>query len=326
MVTRSVLLNTTKQLEKIENEYLRCVGELERIELEISEVLKWNPDITNGDVQQDGPDIEESLDLMQASTEKATYCPISLHEILSGQGHILRINGEEPSKYRIRLEKRLTALMNLDASVQRELDLKNIDVVKVRNSLKDIEINRLRKELELSSLSQEQAKTYTESAQLPSGLLPPQHDQAMLTVLNHTTHHSTSTSSRGMPNAAPSKITVEDAAGMLVRDLQPVRGDSSGLPGSMMGDVNEIGQLPLHASVAEPFGPHNESLSSPVTRDSHAFTDVSSSLTSVTSVKHGHVNNAIHSARHNAVFRTESKERSSCPPSVNDGSSTYDNA
>jgi hypothetical protein len=85
-------------------------------------------------------------------------CQFSLHEVLSGHARVTRLNGEEAKIYRGRLEKRLTALVILDRQLQEELLLKTGDVRRARDELRDVEVLRLRVELQVNhvdkSLSQ----------------------------------------------------------------------------------------------------------------------------------------------------------------------------
>jgi hypothetical protein len=85
-------------------------------------------------------------------------CQFSLHEVLSGSARVTRFNGEEAKVYRGRLEKRLTALVILDRQLQEELLLKTEDVRRARDEVRDVEVLRLRVELQVNhvdkSLSQ----------------------------------------------------------------------------------------------------------------------------------------------------------------------------
>ena len=78
-------------------------------------------------------------------------CEFSLHEVLSGYARVTRLNGEEPRQYRTRLEKRLGALMILDQQLQDELLAKTEDVRRDRDRLREVEVLRLRVELQVSN-------------------------------------------------------------------------------------------------------------------------------------------------------------------------------
>jgi len=268
MSVRAAVLETSRQLEVLEKNYVQSVSELEFVELEINEVLKWNPEYADGSADDEKePRSTYSLDESSSKTSgrslnQSSYCPVSLHEILSGQAHIIRINGEAPTKYRQRLEKRLAALMVLDEQLQKELNAKNEVVNKVRSVMKDIEIQRLRKEVELNNMQQELHSKF-----------------GSLMVYNQTTQQTTSTTT--IDNSADmttaSQLLIEDlnessasADSGFEADNYVHVGGSSGeqvFPGSMMmpSRSGQNDDLPLHAlsGIKAVPGAHHESLMSP---------------------------------------------------------------
>lgn len=155
MSARTALLISSRKLEDFESEYLQNVSELELVELEISEVMKWNPDLEK-EASSNTDDLSPPKTPPRTSKDipmtPSTYCPISLHEVLSGQARVTRINGEDASKYRVRLEKRVAGLKILDEQLNKELNQKNADLLKIKSLLKDVELQRLRKEVELNNL------------------------------------------------------------------------------------------------------------------------------------------------------------------------------
>lgn len=299
MSVRTTVLETSRQLEILEKNYIQAVSELEFVELEINQVLQWNPeylesssDIGNGASSEGdrGTSSAYSLDDSSSTTtqqqHQPSYCPVSLHEILSGQAHIMRINGESPTKYRQRLEKRLAALLVLDEQLQKELNVKNGIVNKVRSVLKDIEIQRLRKEVELNTLQQQFQNSLTN-----------------MVVYNQTSQQITSTTTidNNSGDRDPKPQDIQLASGLLVGDLnssgasadsgfrpqgESVDDDGTRFPGSMMmpSRSGQEDDLPLRALSGIKAGrqDHNESMMSPSTpfAGTHSNNKTSSSSTS----------------------------------------------
>ena len=125
-------------------------------------------------------------------------CEFSLHEVLSGYARVTRLNGEEPRQYRTRLEKRLGALMILDQQLQDELLAKTEDVRRDRDRLREVEVLRLRVELQISN-------SENSVRQLESEAMVRQGRSDYLQHLAHTAHatspstdrHASSSSSMG---------------------------------------------------------------------------------------------------------------------------------
>ena len=254
---KSELFATQKKNELLESEYISKVSELERLEFEINEVLKWNPDLSdnNNNIEKQTKDIEASLDRMNENSNNTnaknqTYCPISLHEILSGQGHILRINGEAPLPYRMRLEKRLHALLALDSQLQSELDSKNSEVLKIRNILKDLELSRLRKELELSTIGKQRALTSgavdsnSPEAAVPSGLLPDSNSIALLQSFDSNNSPISPIRSNGQGTS-----NLVHATHLLKQDLFPPLPPSTASNDAMSSLLGSYLNLPIRENV-----------------------------------------------------------------------------
>jgi hypothetical protein len=72
--------------------------------------------------------------------------------------------GESASSYRIRLQKRLNGLMILCAQLQHEVDLKSIEVKDARDHVRELEVKRLRLELQVANICTilQQRKTFSE--------------------------------------------------------------------------------------------------------------------------------------------------------------------
>lgn len=64
-----------------------------------------------------------------ASPASTLECEFSLHEVLSGQAAIVRMNGEKPRSYAMRLERRLSSFIVLEEQLQGEFTAK-IEAVK----------------------------------------------------------------------------------------------------------------------------------------------------------------------------------------------------
>ncbi len=60
-------------------------------------------------------------------------CEFSLHEVMSGQASIVRINGEAPKVYILRLQRRLGSLLTLELQIQLEFQAKVAHVKQARD-------------------------------------------------------------------------------------------------------------------------------------------------------------------------------------------------
>jgi len=184
MVLRQAVISISQQLEDAEQDYLSARKELETVEIELSSILEKARAV--GDAEDARTAAASAAKASAAEAARASHteetlshlvsavlqgrepppaitaltarvhapaaparCEFSLHEVLSGYARVTRLNGEEPRVYRARLEKRLSALMVLDQQLQDELLVKTEDVRRDRDRLREVEVLRLRVELQV---------------------------------------------------------------------------------------------------------------------------------------------------------------------------------
>ena len=185
MVLRQAVISISHQLEDAEQDYLSARKELETVEIELSSILEKARTVGDAeDARVAAADASKAAaaEAARASNTEETLsnlvsavlqgrepppaitaltarvnvaavparCEFSLHEVLSGYARVIRLNGEEPRVYRARLEKRLSALMVLDQQLQDELLAKTEDVRRDRDRLREVEVLRLRVELQVT--------------------------------------------------------------------------------------------------------------------------------------------------------------------------------
>lgn len=169
---RQALLAISENVTEWEDELLRSMNELKQLEADVSNKLnsqdasssvfstpsasptKPTTNASNRntvdesivDLITHGPPL--SADLVNAlrngvehiftntnttSMNMNSECEFSLHEVTTGQANVVRINGEAPKLYSMRLQRRLGSLLTLELQIQLEFQAKVVHVKQCRD-------------------------------------------------------------------------------------------------------------------------------------------------------------------------------------------------
>lgn len=140
---RKSLVNLTKELESHEEEYVMKKTVYDEIERELSVLLHPN---TN----KPSPNL---ITIATASPIPTTIqSDITINDVLNGKAKVIRHENESSTDYLTRLHRRLDSLLLLETQLKEQVDKKSEQVSKSRDLFREVEVERLRLELELSSI------------------------------------------------------------------------------------------------------------------------------------------------------------------------------
>mmetsp|Transcript_20272 Transcript_20272/g.18406 ORF Transcript_20272/g.18406 Transcript_20272/m.18406 type:complete len:627 (+) Transcript_20272:1-1881(+) len=132
LTERRKAIELYREIEEIESEIIITSNHYNSLETEINQTIT--------------PLIEDNTTSINIDDRSE----VTLDEVLSGQ-EISRVNGESAKSFRARLQRRLSGLMLIDKELQEELKLRMSDVERTKDELKDLEIQRLRLQLQLTN-------------------------------------------------------------------------------------------------------------------------------------------------------------------------------
>ena len=152
---RRSVLSVSQELEATEREFIVASGDMEMAELEISASLRKQGAATgssSGGNAVGADDTARTTDTAATAEEEEDTDIFSLSAVLAGEAVVVRRDHESAAAYRRRLERRLAALSRLEVQMQMEVE-SSTDALRVtRDELRDVEVLRLRLELQVQHL------------------------------------------------------------------------------------------------------------------------------------------------------------------------------
>ena len=140
---RKSLVNLTKDLESHEEDYINKKKVYDELERELSVLLHPN-------VNKPSPNL---ITIATDSPIPTTIqSDITINDVLNGKARVIRHENESSTDYLTRLHRRLDSLLLLETQLKEQVDKKSELVSKSRDLFREVEIERLRLELEASSV------------------------------------------------------------------------------------------------------------------------------------------------------------------------------
>ncbi len=140
---RKSLVTLTKDLEFHEEDYVSKKKVYDELERELSVLLHPNMN-------------KPSPNLITIATDSpiptTIQSDITINDVLNGKAKVIRHENESSADYLTRLHRRLDSLLLLETQLKEQVDKKSELVSKSRDLFREVEIERLRLELEVSSI------------------------------------------------------------------------------------------------------------------------------------------------------------------------------